>query len=145
MIETVDLPELVAIGLLVEGEQIDELVRAAWPRLFERDTGASAFLRAGLLPEGGRQRALVGFLAARKTERPDGMTRIEIPAQRYVRLVHDGGPGTIRAAFEHMGQYARVHGLVATASTLDFGYLPGLPDTRHELHLALAPSVARLG
>lgn len=145
MIETLELPELVAIGLLVEGEQIADLVRVAWTRLFERDTGASAFLRADLLPENGMQRALIGFLAARKTERPEGMTRLEIPAQRYLRLVHDGSLAGIPAAFDRLRHHATAHGLVTTGFTLDFGYLPGLPDTRHELHLAVAPPVALLG
>lgn len=145
MIETVELPELVAIGLLVEGEQVADLVRPAWTRLFERDTGASAFLRADLLPENGKQRALIGFLAARKTDRPEGMTRIEIPAQRYLRLVHDGSLAGIPAALDRLRHHAKAHGLSATDFTLDFGYLPGLPDTRHELHLALAPPVVLLG
>ena len=39
---------------------------------------------------------------------------------------------------------AAVHELEATDFKLDFGYHPGLPPGRHELHVALAPERLRL-
>lgn len=146
-IETIDLPELVAIGLLVEGtpDDLAGLLPAAWRRLYEMDTGASAFLKLGLPPEGDRHRELVGFLAARKTAVPEGMTRIIVPAQRYLRTEHDGALTDIAARLERLHVHAAMRGLKSTGFMLDFGYLPGEPAGRHELHLSLDTTTGLLG
>ncbi|KQW79009.1 hypothetical protein ASC89_11925 [Devosia sp. Root413D1] len=147
MIETVELPEMHAIGVLVEAHWNDlpKAIPAAWTRLFETDTGASSFLEVSISRDNGIYRELVGYLAAKKTEVPDGMVRIVIPAQRYLRIVHDGPLVEIAAGFEKLYAHAAVAGLKATDYKLDFGYLPGLPAGRHELHVALEPEPLRLG
>ena len=141
MIETVELPEMVAIGVLVEAHWNDlpKAVPAAWTRLFESDTGATSFLEVSISRDNGFYRELVGFLAAKKTEVPDGMTRIVIPAQRYLRILHDGPLAEIAGGFEKLYAHAAVAGLKATDYKLDFGYAPGLPAGRHELPLAREP------
>ncbi|WP_332687819.1 GyrI-like domain-containing protein [Devosia sp.] len=147
MIETVELPEVHAIGVLVEAHWNDlpKAIPAAWTRLFETDTGASSFLEVSISRDNGIYRELVGYLAAKKTEVPDGMVRIVIPAQRYLRIIHDGPLVEIAAGFEKLYAHAAVAGLKATDYKLDFGYLPGLPAGRHELHVALEPEPLRLG
>lgn len=146
-IETVELPELIAIGLFVEAtpDELPKAIPAAWHRLFERDTGATSFLAVSLPHEDGARRELVGYLAAGKTEVPDGLTRIVIPAQRYLRLIHDGPVETIAEGFEALRHSAAVQNLFITDFRLDFGYLPGLPPGRHELHLAIANPRGLLG
>ena len=146
LIETIDLPELVAIGLEVEAEWsvLAELVPAAWARLFARETGATAFLEVSTRQADGRYRELVGFLAAGTTEVPDGLVRRVIPPGRYLRLVHDGPLAGIADGFGSLERYAALHGLTATGLKLDFGYRPGLPPGRHELHLAIEPESLRL-
>ncbi|MDB5539846.1 MAG: hypothetical protein JWQ89_1573 [Devosia sp.] len=141
MIEIIELPELVAIGVLVEAHwnELPRAVPAAWTRLFETDTGATSFLGVSISREGGHYRELVGYLAAAKTEVPAGMTRLVIPAQRYLRFIHDGPLVEITRGFEQLYAHAAVTGLSATDFKLDFGYTPGLPPGRHELHVALAP------
>jgi predicted transcriptional regulator YdeE len=145
-IDTIALPELVAIGVAVEAtwDELPRAVPAAWRSLFERDTGATAFLEVSISRENGVYRELVGFLAASSTEVPDGMTRLVIPAQRYLRIMHDGPLQDIAAGFGKLYAHAAVHELGATDFKLDFGYLPGLPPGRHELHVALAPAPLRL-
>lgn len=147
MIQTVELPEMVAIGVLVEAHWNDlpKAVPAAWTRLFESDTGATSFLEVSISRDNGFYRELVGFLAAKKTEVPHGMTRIVIPAQRYLRILHDGPLAEITGGFEKLYAHAAVAGLKATDYKLDFGYAPGLPAGRHELHVALEPEPLRLG
>ena len=147
MIETVDLPEMIAIGVLVEAPwaELGKAVPAAWTRLFETDTGATSFLEVSISREGGIYRELVGYLAAKKTEVPDGMVRLVIPPQRYLRIIHDGPLAEIAAGFEKLYAHAAVAGLKATDYKLDFGYLPGLAAGRHELHVALEPEPLRLG
>ena len=67
MIETVELPEMIAIGVLVEAHWNDlpKAIPAAWTRLFESDTGATSFLEVSMSREGGIYRVLVGYLAAK--------------------------------------------------------------------------------
>lgn len=145
-VETIDLPELIAIGIEIVApwQDLPQAVPAAWRRLFERDTGASSFLEVSISREHGIYRQLVGYLAATRTEVPEGMTRLVIPPQRYLRLLHDGPLEGITGNFEKLYAYAAARGLDATDFKLDFGYLPGLPPGRHELHVALAPERLRL-
>lgn len=147
MVETVELPELVAIGIPIEADwkELPVAVPRAWKRLFEFDTGATAFLEVSIAREGDRYREFVGYLAATKTEVPDGLTRIVIPAQRYLRLIHDGPLEKITEGFETLYRSAAVQGLQATDFKLDFGYLPGLPPGRHELHVAITSPKGLLG
>lgn len=147
MIEIVELPEMIAIGVLIEAkwEDLPRAIPAAWTRLFETDTGATSFLEVSMSREHGVYRELVGYLAASKTEVPEGMTRIVIPAQRYLRLIHDGPLEHIPAGFGRLYAHATLMELKATDYKLDFGYTPGLPPARHELHVALEPEPLRLG
>ena len=146
LIDTIDLPELTAIGIVVEArlEELSRAVPAAWTRLFESDTGATAFLEVSISREGGVYRELVGFLAARSTELPAGMERLTIPAARYLRLIHDGPLTGIADGFASLYAHAAAHGLTAGDFKLDFGYLPGLASGRHELHVKLEPAPLRL-
>jgi predicted transcriptional regulator YdeE len=146
MIETIELPELVIIGILVEApwQALTVKVPEAWRELFAAATGASAFLEASLSVDGGVYREVVGYLAAGKSEVPQGMTKVIIPAQRYLRLRHDGPLSGIAQGFGELLAYAKAKRLDATDMKLDFGYLPGLPDGPHELHVALAPERLKL-
>ncbi len=146
MIETVELPELVAIGIEVVApwDELPRAVPAAWTRLFETDTGATSFLEVSISRDNGVYRELVGYLAANKTEVPPGMTRLVLPPARYLRLIHDGPLVAITAGFEKLYAHAALAGLAATDFKLDFGYLPGLPPGRHELHVRLEPETLRI-
>jgi predicted transcriptional regulator YdeE len=147
MIERIDLPQLTAIGIVVEApwEELGRAVPIAWTRLFETDTGTSSFLEVSIAREDGIYRELVGYLAAASTEVPPGMTRFVIPPQSYLRIIHDGPLDEIPKGFEALYAYAAGAGLAATDFKLDFGYQPGLPPGRHELHVALAPEPLLLG
>ena len=70
MIETIDLPEMIAIGVLVEApwNELPRAVPAAWTRLFETDTGATSFLEVSLSREGGGL-SRTGRLSRRKKDR----------------------------------------------------------------------------
>lgn len=141
MIEVVDLPEQVIIGILVEApwQMLATSVPASWTRLFAAGTGATSFLEASLALEGGVYREIVGYLAAHGSDVPDGMTRVVIQPQRYLRLRHEGPLAGIAESYGRLLDHAVVAGLTPTDLKLDFGYLPGLPDGPHELHVAIAP------
>lgn len=146
MIETVDLPELVIIGILVEApwQELPARVPEAWTRLFAAETGATAFLEASLSVENGIYREIVGYLAANSSDVPESMTKVVVRPQRYLRLAHDGPLAGIADGYGRLIRHARAAGLTPTDMKLDFGYLPGLPEGRHELHVALAPEPLRL-
>ena len=142
----IEMPELVLVGLLVEGtwQELPEKVPAAWRTLFAADTGASGFLEASLSIENGVYRQLVGFLAARMSEVPKGMAMVVIPAGRYLKLIHDGPLAGISQGFGQLLAHAKARGQRPTNVKLDFGYLPGLEDGRHELYVALEPATLSL-
>lgn len=139
MIELIDLPELIAIGILVEApwERLPVLVPQAWQRLFEMNTGATSFLEVSISREKGLYSELIGYLAAVRSEVPDGLQRLVIPPARYLRTIHDGPLVNIAQGFERLYAYAKENQLQATDFKLDFGYVPGLSSGRHELHIAL--------
>lgn len=146
MIETVDLPELVIIGILVEApwQELPVKVPAAWTRLFAAETGATSFLEASLAVENGIYREIVGYLAANGSDVPAGMTKVVVRPQRYLRLVHDGPLAGIADGYGRLIRHAKAQGQTPTDMKLDFGYRPGLPEGKHELHVALAPAPLRL-
>jgi predicted transcriptional regulator YdeE len=146
MIETIELPELVVIGIMIEAPWRDLATKVpeAWAALFAAGTDATSFLEASLSVEDGVYREVVGYLAANKSEVPEGMVKVVIPAQRYLRLIHDGPLAHIAGGYGRLLAHAEAAGLKAADMKLDFGYLPGLPDGRHELHVALAPEPLRL-
>ncbi|KAA0577181.1 GyrI-like domain-containing protein [Azospirillum sp. Sh1] len=146
MIETVTFPELTVIGCMVEASRDDlpAAVTAAWERVFAADTGTAAFAAVSLPEENGLQRRLVGFMAAKASEIPAGMVRVDLDAGRYLRTVQDGPAAEIADGFARLHAHADANGLTLSGIALDFGYRPGLPDGRHELHLALAPQLPAL-
>lgn len=146
MIETIELPELVIIGILVETpfEALPARIERAWRDLLAAETGATSFLATSLAIEDGQHRELVGYLAAHKTDVPDGMVKVVLPPQRYLRIAHDGPVGGISAGFERLRAHAAAAGLKTSGVTLDFGYLRDDRDGRHELHVALTPEPLRL-
>ncbi len=147
MIEIVELPELVCIGYEIEADWQDlaTLMPKLWQRLFAADTGATSFLEVSSEPAEGRFRELVGFLAAQATEIPDGMTKLLLPARPYLRLHYEGPLSGIASGFQRLYDHAAATGLKTGDLKLDFGYTPGLTDTRHELHVALEPQPLLLG
>ena len=146
MIETIELPELVIIGILVETpfEALPERIERAWRDLLAGETGATSFLAASLAIEDGQHREVVGYLGAHKTDVPEGMVKVVLPAQPYLRIAHDGPVGDIATAFKTLRAHAAATGLKTSGVTLDFGYLRDGGDGRHELHVALAPEPLRL-
>ena len=67
MIETIELPELVIIGILVEApwQELPTKVPAAWQKLFAGETGATRFLEASLSVEDGVYRIDFNYVAER--------------------------------------------------------------------------------
>ena len=147
MIATTSLPELVCIGLTVNGtwQELPKAVPAGWERLFAAAPEAENFLEVSRRQEDGTYAEFLGFLAAGKTEIPDGLERHVVAPGRYLRLRHDGPLADIAGGFARLHAHAEAAGITAGALKLDFGYRRGLPDTPHELYLEIAPEPLALG
>jgi predicted transcriptional regulator YdeE len=150
MIETIDLPALTVVGLLVEAHwnELPKAVPAAWKRLFDSglvpDSGSmrDGFVAVSISREKGFYRELIGVVAGPDTPVPQRMMRLEIPANRYLSIIHDGPLPGIAQSFGQLYEHASKAGLGATDFKLDFGYQPGLPAGRHQLHIGLSPFTA---
>jgi len=147
-IECVSRPSLTVIGLLVEAEwrELPRAVPAAWNELFARQAELTPscgplgeHLEVSISQEDGSYRELVGVIADAGAHPPQGMVKLTVPANRYLRLIHDGPLAGITAGFQSLYDRAAAEGLEATDFKLDIGYRPGLPPGRHELLVGLAP------
>lgn len=146
MIETVSFPELTVIGCMVEasGDELPAAVAAAWERVFAAEIETAAYAAVSLPEETGLHRRLIGFMAAKASEIPDGMVRVDLDAGRYLRTAQDGPQAALAEGFARLHAHAETNGLKLSGIALDFGYRPGHREGRHELHLALAPQLPAL-
>lgn len=147
MIDTVTLPELVCIGLFVRGpwHELPKSVPSGWQRLFATAPDAENFLEVSRKQEDGTYVEFLGFLASWKTTVPDGLTQHAVPPQRYLRLVHEGPLACIADGFAALHARAASCGFALGELKLDFGYKRGLPDTPHELYVAIRQEPLALG
>lgn len=150
-IEHVEQPGLTVIGLLVEAHwsALPRAVPGAWNELFARDSELTpgcgplgAHLEVSIERQDGFYKELVGVIVQPDARPPAGMVKLSIPANRYLRLVHDGPLAGIADGFQALYDRAAAEGIEATDFKLDLGYRPGLPPGRHELLVGLAPLVA---
>ena len=147
MIETITLPPLTVIGILVEAHwnELHTAVPAAWTRLFDSGLEPVAggvrdgFVEVSISREHGFYRELVGIVAESHMLVPQRMVRLDIPSNTYLTIDHDGPLVGIAQGFGALYDHASANGLEATDFKLDFGYQPGLPAGRHQLHVGLAP------
>lgn len=146
-IETISMPELVCIGLSVHGawHELPEKVPAGWQRLFAATGDAEHFLEVSRKQPDGAYIEFLGFLASRKTEIPPGLERHVVAAGRYLRLVHEGPLAEIADGFARLHAHAVATGVRLGDLKLDFGYRRGLPDTPHELYVAVEQAPPALG
>jgi len=147
MIEEVGQPDIAVIGILVEchWRDLHQKVPEAWSALFARADElpiGARFLEVSIAIHNGKYRELVGALATGATPVPLGMYKLIIPANRYLRLVHDGPLEDIAQDFRRMLDHAEAKGLPVNDIKLDIGYAPGLPAGRHELYVGLEPFAA---
>jgi len=150
-IEHINRSAFTAIGLLVEAHwnELPRAIPAAWNELFARQSELTPscgplgqYLEVSVQRQDGFYRELVGVIVQPDVRPPAGMVKLLIPANRYLRLVHDGPLAGITDGFQSLYDQAEAEGIEASDFKLDIGYRPGLPPGRHELLVGLAPLVA---
>jgi predicted transcriptional regulator YdeE len=147
-IETIKLGEMHVIGILVEAHWRDlgRVIPKAWATFFARrpelDPSCGPLgenLEVSLSWENDRYRELVGCIVGKDARAPEGMVKITIPANSYLKLEHAGPLAGIAAGFKTLLDHAMAQGIDFTDVKLDIGYSPGLPAGRHELYIGIEP------
>jgi predicted transcriptional regulator YdeE len=141
-IETIDKPAFAVIGLVVRAhwQDLHRLIPETWDKLFARQLELTPacgplgpYLEASLGTVEGVYKELLGVTVLHECETPKGMERVEIPAGRYLRTIHDGPLIGITEGFHLLINHATKHGMLPNGLKLDIGYTKGLPAGRHEL------------
>lgn len=138
----VTLPKITLIGLEVNAHRKDlhQQVPARWEKLFtrkaeflNRTTGSYTEVTANVGGEIYRQ--IVGAEVEPGKSVPIGFSSIQIPSQLYIHFHHMGPLVQISHSFSKMHNYAGENGLATDEFKIDRGYLPGLPNSPHDLYL----------
>ena len=144
--QIVEKPAMFVIGIPVKA-QWDDLwidMPAAWRSLWERRdlirhrVGDRA-MDVSLEKRDGVYHQLAGVEVSRIDSVPQGMLGVEIPAQRYIHLRHEGPLPDIALSFGMIYKWAKENGHATDAFKLDIGYRPGGDDPEHDLFVRLAP------
>jgi hypothetical protein len=134
---------LTAIGLVIEAPASDpyRLVPAGWHEFFARQHELEFRFQALAVRLGMNKDLRVDFLGALVPpglEPPPGLRRLTIPANRYLRVIHEGPLTGIPAGFDRLKAALAEQSLKDSGTWLDIGYSPGLPAGRHELYIGIA-------
>lgn len=147
-IAPIRLGEIHVIGILVEAHWRDLglVIPEAWATFFSRRAELNPScgplgenLEVSLSVADGHYRELVGCVVGRDARAPDGMTKVTIPANTYLKCEHGGPLAGIAAGFKTLLDHAMAERVGATDVKLDIGYSPGLPAGRHQLHIGIEP------
>jgi predicted transcriptional regulator YdeE len=135
--------QLVAIGLVVEVplRKPSQVMPAAWQSFFARQhelPGRFQALNVRLGANGDVAYEFVGALVPMELEPPPGMRRLMVPANQYIRAIHNGPLAGIAAGFGGLLDELKARDLKDAGIRLDIGYTPGLPAGRHELYVGIA-------
>lgn len=147
-VEPIRLGEMHVIGILVEAHWRDlgRVIPEAWATFFSRrpelDPACGPLgenLEVSLSRENDLYRELVGCVVGKDARAPAGMTKVTIPANRYLKCEHNGPLPGIADGFKTVLDHAMAQGVSATDVKLDIGYSPGLQPGRHQLHVGIEP------
>ena len=145
-ITVVQRPALSFVGMevLAESEMHSlELSPPAWQRLYAQQDEikhryGQTFADVNLGWANGRYRRLIGAEVTEAGVVPQGMTLVEMPAQRYLFRRHTGPRSGVAETFGSMYDWARRGGHATGAVRVDVGYLPGADETYHDLLICLS-------
>ncbi|WP_372906511.1 GyrI-like domain-containing protein [Rhodohalobacter sp.] len=142
--KVVTLPEITLIGIEVKAhwKELHQKIPAAWEQLFTRKeeltngttdtyTEISVNVKDEIYTQIEGAEVKTGQLV------PAGMTSLQIPKQSYLHFHHTGPLTEIAESFGKMYQWAEENRMAADEFKVDRGYLPGLPDSPHDLYIRI--------
>ena len=142
--KVVTLPKLNLIGIEVRAhwKELHEKMPAAWQKLFTRkkeltNRTTDTFTEISVSVQEEIYTQIVGAEVEKGHPVPIGMTSILIPKQSYLHLHHSGSLMEIADSFGKMYQWAEENDLSTDEFKIDRGYLPGMPDSPHDLYIRI--------
>jgi predicted transcriptional regulator YdeE len=138
----VTLPEITLVGIEVQAhwKDLHQKIPVAWDKLFtrkgelsNRSTDSYTEVSVNIADEVYTQ--IVGAEVKAGQPIPVGMTSLKIPKQSYLHFHHSGALAQIADSFGKMYDYADENDLKTDEFKIDRGYLPGLPDSPHDLYI----------
>ncbi|WP_069130374.1 GyrI-like domain-containing protein [Rhodohalobacter halophilus] len=140
--KVVTLPKITLIGIEVKAhwKELHQKMPEAWEKLFtrkgelsNRTTDTYTEISANVMDEIYTQ--IVGAEVEPGRPVPAGMTSLQIPKQSYLHFHHTGPLTEIAGSFGKMYRWAEENRIAADEFKIDRGYLPGLPDSPHDLYI----------
>lgn len=86
----------------------------------------------------GRYTQLIGIKVEQSATAPDGMKKVEIPAQKYIHYRHEGELSCITESFGRMYDWANKQDIKADDFKIDYGYLRDGSEDVHELYIKIS-------
>lgn len=140
--KVVKLPKITLIGVEVKAhwKELHQKVPAAWEKLFTRKAELSnrttdSYTEVYLGAEDDIYTQIVGAEVEPMQSVPVGLSSIQIPSQSYLHFHHTGPLTQIADSFRKMYDYTGKNGIETDKLKVDRGYLPGLPDSPHDLYM----------
>lgn len=140
--EIVEKEAFIAVGIEAEADwqELHEKMPKAWEeakrRLSEiKNRKEDVMMDLSLKVVDGRYTQLIGVKVEKSAEVPDGMKRIEIPAQKYIHHQHEGELSALAESFGKIYDWAEEQDIEAGDFKIDYGYLPDESEDRHDLYV----------
>lgn len=147
-VKEIALEGIMLVGVPVSGRWQDLPINVprAWTKLFAQQPAIAAvaektggYVGVSLALEGDVFSEFVGQVVEGCKAPPEGLTLLEVPANRYVTDRHDGPLPAIADRFQSIYDRARAAGLLAAVLKLDFGYRADGAVEPHDLYVGIEP------
>lgn len=142
--KVVTLPKITLIGIEVKAhwKELHQKMPEAWEQLFTRkeeltNRTTDTYTEISVNVKDEIYTQIVGSEVKAGQPVPAGMTSLQIPKQSYLHFHHNGQLTEITGSFGKMYQWAENNHLAADEFKIDRGYLPGLPDSPHDLYIKI--------
>jgi predicted transcriptional regulator YdeE len=140
--KVVTLPEITLIGIEVKAhwKELHQKMPEAWEQLFTRkeeltNRTTDTYTEISVNVKDEIYTQIVGAEVKAGQPVPSGMTSLQIPKQTYLHFHHNGALAQIADSYGKMYDYADKSDLITNEFKIDRGYLPGLPDSPHDLYI----------
>lgn len=137
------------VGMQVEADwdALWTVMPQAWQNFFARHReiphrANTVFMDISLGREAGRYTQLIAAEVTHVADLPPGMTKLEIPRQRYLHYRHVGPVREIASSFGKMHEWAAAHDVHLDDFMLDVGYTPSGEETTHDLYIRTPDTTA---
>lgn len=140
--EIIERDSFTVIGIEVEApwDELHEKMPKTWQEIKNRldelsDRKSDVMMDISLDVTDGRYTQLIGVEVEKSASVPDGMEKVEIPAQRYIYHQHEGDLSRIAESFGKMYDWAKEREIETEEFKIDYGYQKDGTETEHALFI----------